>query len=442
MIKKIAHLADIHFQNDLDRLLEQYEVAQRALSQVKSDKPDLIVVAGDLFHNYVKPFNEINVLASHFLTELSNIADVVIIDGNHDLMKINLNRMSSIDALVRMLNNPRIHYFNETNFFEIENIVFAVWYHPDRKSPWLNEITRDPNKIYIDLFHDPITGCLLQNGQTYHETNSVSLNDFKGDIVMAGDIHLQQSYKKNGKEFFAYPSSLYAGNFGEGDDQFHGYLLWDLDTLTFEKREVVSEYRRFNVYISEGYDYDNIDISLVKPAKNNYIKIHWMDDASTFTTENKNRIKKYLNENYSVSKIIFDRSKIINKNLLINGLKDEFDINNTEDNKQAFKEFLFEKGYDQDFVDEILELDNLIDGMVEKDTEGLNVEWKIKSWSLDNFKSHGDETTIDLENMNGIIQIYGENQAGKCVHPTTKIKIRFDQEKIKKVLGYLPEFLK
>jgi DNA repair exonuclease SbcCD nuclease subunit len=251
MIKKIAHLADIHFQNDLDRLKEQYHVTNLTINSIKSDKPDLIVIAGDLFHNYVKPFNEINVLASYFLTELSKISDVVIIDGNHDLMKINLDRMSSIEALVTILNNPKIHYYNETNFFELDNIVFAVWYHPDRKSPWLNDITRDPSKIYIDLFHDPISSCLLQNGQTYHETNSVSLNDFKGDVVMAGDIHLQQSYKKNGKEFFAYPSSLYAGNFGEGDDQFHGYLFWDLDTFTFEKREVKSEYSRFNIYILE-----------------------------------------------------------------------------------------------------------------------------------------------------------------------------------------------
>jgi DNA repair exonuclease SbcCD nuclease subunit len=194
MISKVAHLADIHFQNNLDRLSEQKHISSLTIKSLIKDRPDLIVIAGDLFHNYVKPFNEINVLAGDFLTSCAMIAPVVIIDGNHDIMKSNLNRMSSIKMLVEIINNPNIHYYDSTGFFELDNITFAVWYHPDRKSPWLefNQEERDNNKFYIDLFHDPINGCYLQNGQLHTDNNIVSLADFKGDIVMAGDIHLQQ----------------------------------------------------------------------------------------------------------------------------------------------------------------------------------------------------------------------------------------------------------
>ena len=137
MIRKVAHLADVHFQNNLDRLAEQKHISNLTIKSLLSDRPDLIIIAGDLFHNYVKPFNEINVLAGDFLNSCAMIAPVVIIDGNHDIMKSNLNRMSSIKMLVEIINNPNIHYYDSTGFFELDSITFAVWYHPDRKSPWL-----------------------------------------------------------------------------------------------------------------------------------------------------------------------------------------------------------------------------------------------------------------------------------------------------------------
>jgi DNA repair exonuclease SbcCD nuclease subunit len=57
MIQKVAHLADVHFQNNLDRLAEQKHISSLTIKSLLKDRPDLIVIAGDLFHNYVKPFN-------------------------------------------------------------------------------------------------------------------------------------------------------------------------------------------------------------------------------------------------------------------------------------------------------------------------------------------------------------------------------------------------
>jgi DNA repair exonuclease SbcCD nuclease subunit len=447
MYKKVAHLADIHLSNDLERHVEQSQIIDKTIESLKNDKPDLIVIVGDLFDNFVKPYNETNILASKLLKSCIEISEVVIIDGNHDMMKTNLNRVSSIKTIVNIINDKRIHYFDKTDFFKLKNITFAVWYHPDRKSPWISETgeethQKEEGQIYIDLFHDPINQCILQNGMTNKDDKAISLSDFKGDIVMAGDIHLQQSFQKDGKEFFAYPSSLYCTNYGEGDDKFHGYLLWDIVNKTFDKKQINSDYKYFNIYVHADYDYDNIDINLTDPGKQSYIKIHWQDYSSTYKTENKNKLKKYLVFKYPSIKVIkFDTSKLINKNLLVSSLKEEYDVNNTLDNEELFKTFLKEKGYDDDFINEILDIDRYISSLIQKE-ESTSIEWKIKSLSLDNFKSHGDLFTINLEKLDGIIQIVGENQIGKCVHPDTEIEIEYDEDEIQKVLGYIPDFLK
>lgn len=445
MINKIAHLADIHFQNDLNRLQEQRHVAKLTIESLKKQNPDLIIIAGDLFHNYVKPINEVDVIAGNFLTDCALIAPVVIIDGNHDLMKSNLTRISSIEKLVKILKNDRIYYFNKTGFYEIDNITFAVWYHPDRTNPWINfdEKTRDHKRIYIDLFHDPINNCKLQNGMKYSDAHSVSLNDFKGDFVLAGDIHLQQSFKKNGKEFFAYPSSLYAGNFGEGDENFHGYLLWDLAKGEFEKIQIKSDYKYFNLYVTEDFDFENVSFPEINASKFNFIKIHWINDAANFTFDNRKKIKDYLTSKYEIIKIIFDKTKIINKSLKINKLDENFDITNQSSIDNEITELLKLKGYEQSFINEVIELDKIITSRLMLETKETSInDWKLKKIILDNFKSHGEEFEINLEEMKGIIQIYGENQMGKCVHPDTEITIEFDENEIVEKLGYLPEFLK
>ena len=96
---------------------------------------------------------------------------------------------------------------------------------------------------------------------------------------------------------------------------------------------------------------------------------------------------------------------------------------------------------EEDFIKDVLALDNEITSLIEKDVENQFYDWKVKKIVLDNFKSHGERYELDLTDKNGIIQIYGENQVGKCVHPETKINIRFNEEEIINKLGYLPDFL-
>ncbi len=87
MIEKVAHLADIHIRKSTTRHQEYRAVFKNLIAQLKKDKPDRIVIVGDLFHDYIKLEGELLILASEFLNDLSTIVKVIITRGNHDIAR-------------------------------------------------------------------------------------------------------------------------------------------------------------------------------------------------------------------------------------------------------------------------------------------------------------------------------------------------------------------
>jgi DNA repair exonuclease SbcCD nuclease subunit len=57
---------------------------------------------------------------------------------------------------------------------------------------------------------------------------------------MLGDIHKRQFFNHKGVQI-AYPSSLIQQNFGENVTK-HGFLLWDIETKTFEEHDVENKH--------------------------------------------------------------------------------------------------------------------------------------------------------------------------------------------------------
>ena len=137
MIKTIVHLADIHIRKVPTRNDEYTKVFKNLVASVKKQKPDRIVIVGDLFHDYLDLQSEQLILASELLNELANIAPVRITRGNHDFRKKNTKRVDSVAAIVKIINNPKVEYYNKTGLFEDENVMWAVWHHGQSKNnPW------------------------------------------------------------------------------------------------------------------------------------------------------------------------------------------------------------------------------------------------------------------------------------------------------------------
>ena len=202
MINTIAHLADIHIKNDLTTH-EEYEVQFKKLyKKLKQIKPDRIVVVGDITHNWLSCSYECEIMAVKFIVELSKIAHTIVVEGNHCIRKTDLKRASALKNFVSSIKkaNPKLKltHYNASGFYEDENIVWVNHSHLEKNiNPWEDiEHEIDPDKTYIDLFHDPIYGSSNDIGYKFEDKKNRKISDFKGDFGMFGDIHKYQIWTK------------------------------------------------------------------------------------------------------------------------------------------------------------------------------------------------------------------------------------------------------
>ena len=85
---KFIHLADLHFGKLLHGLSlaeqgDQRYWCEQCLQAVREERPDAVLIAGDVYDRS-QPSAEARALASWFLTELTGLARVMMIAGNHD----------------------------------------------------------------------------------------------------------------------------------------------------------------------------------------------------------------------------------------------------------------------------------------------------------------------------------------------------------------------
>ena len=262
MIKKIVHLADIHL-----RTFRMHEEYMSVFKNLMSDLTDLlseykkeeirIVIAGDLVHQKIVISNEQLMLGTWFLRNLEEIAPVIMIAGNHDLLENNKDRIDSISPMVQFLFDKNLNYFKESKCYLDDNIVWCVYsIFEDNSRPDI-EAAREQfgnDKTYIGLYHAPIINAKTDIG--YEIDHGGELEIFEGcDIAMLGDIHKRQSFNYNGIPI-VYSSSLIQQNFGENVSK-HGFLLWDVESKTFTEHDVENKFPFYQFKIKSLEDLDN-----------------------------------------------------------------------------------------------------------------------------------------------------------------------------------------
>lgn len=410
-IQKIAHLADIHIRKSISRHLEYKEVFQNLYKKLNEDKPDRIVIVGDLFHDYIKLEGELLIVASNFLTELSNIAPKVIITrGNHDIARSSPNRVDAIEALVKTMNNPKIYYLNRTEELIDENIAWCTWKHGEKKNnPWTKDHTKYPHITYIDLFHDPINTSGNADGYTFNSKTYRSPKDFMGDISMFGDIHMLQYLDT--RKTKAYSSSLIEQNFSEGDGQFHGYLLWDVATRTAKEVAVDNPYGFYTLDVNRFTDFDNLQLELPNAVENKRIRIKWKTLPAVRNTENQRKIDAYLETKFQPISIKHVNEFVEEKVIKIEDQTDMLNISKREVIHKVLTEYLEKIGVKKEIIADVLDLDVEIENRLDVE-ELTNIQWSILKLKGKNFRSYED-IEIDWNNRDGIYQIIGENGVGK-----------------------------
>lgn len=422
MITYIAHLADIHVRKTTSRNEEYIQVFENLIKSLKKQVPDRIVIVGDLFHDFLSLESEQLILINDLLIELSRIAPVRITRGNHDYRKKSPNRKDSIEAIVKLLNNPNIVYYKRTGFYVDENITWVVWHHGDSKNnPWKTkdgkkELTeKDSKQTYIDLFHDPISGCKSTTNFEMKSKSYYNIDDFKGDLSFFGDIHKQQYL--DSKHTKAYSGSLIEQDFSEGDGSFHGYLIWDVTKKNAEEVYIQNEHSFKNIRISQYIDFDDLEIEIPFPTKYMKVRFVWATLPNMRNKDNERKIIKHVKDRFD-NVIISHKNEFIEVDKI--DVKESVTLQNVSDKgvqEEIFKEYLSKIGVEDKVINEVLALDEEILNEVEI-TEDKSIDWNIIKFGGKNFMSY-EELDLDWRNMEGLFQISGGNTFGK----TTIIKL-------------------
>jgi len=400
MIKKIAHLADIHIRRSTDRHQEYEEVFNRLYLELKKDKPDRIVIIGDLYHDYIEFQGEAMTLAGRFLNNLSEIAPLIITRGNHDIRKKNLNRQDFIKTIVELLNNKNIKYYEKTDIYEDENVSWCVWHHPDKNGPNIE----NAKGLKVDLFHDPIYSSISANGYRMDKEHYIKLDNFYGEYGFFGDIHRRQFFSKNKK---AYCGSLIQQGYEEsiGD---HGYLLWDIQNGTVIERNLHNDYAYYTLNLGPTTDYDDLqsDQDFVKYPR---IRVKWNANKADINKKNEIKIRTFLQQFTPIE------IKIEKEPINVELVKTQTDVENIDDivvQQQLFVEYLTQQNYKEDQIEKILLIDNEVNKYLDLgDKKGY--DWSLQEIWMDNFKSYGEDVYWPISDLKGLLQITGENTQGK-----------------------------
>ena len=89
MIKKIAHISDVHIRKSPSRNDEYYCVFNNLYKSLKKENPDIIVLVGDIVNDYIDLQGEQLIMLGEFFNKLVEIAPVRVIRGNHDYQSFN-----------------------------------------------------------------------------------------------------------------------------------------------------------------------------------------------------------------------------------------------------------------------------------------------------------------------------------------------------------------
>jgi len=264
-IKCVIHCSDIHIR-PFQRLKEYAETlsvfvdkCREVASEYEKDEVR-ILISGDIAHSKIDISNEMITFASFFLRQLEEIATVIVIAGNHDLLVNNMSRVDTLTALFETANFSNCRFLDmmlgyESGLVEDENIVWALYSIYDGFArPDIESIENREKKKVIGLFHGMINGATLNNGTVIDD--ALDGNYFNGcDCVMAGDIHKRQVIKKGDVEI-VYSGSLIQQTFGETVSQ-HGFVVWDIETMTHKYVDVDNEYALYDIEVRDIEDIDN-----------------------------------------------------------------------------------------------------------------------------------------------------------------------------------------
>ena len=399
---KIAHTSDIHI-----RKLKYHEEYRIVFSEfykaLKHERPDYIVVGGDLVHTKTDMSPEMVDLLSDFLGNLASITETIVIPGNHDGNLKNEKREDAITPVVKALNNPNIVYLKKSEQYSPQDgLTFNHLSIFDRDN-WSKP--QNAHNINIALYHGSISGCLLSNDWSLEHGEDEHTIFQDHDFAMLGDIHKRQFLDTERR--VAYCGSLVQQGFGEGE--YKGFLMWEIeDKDNFNPRFVKLYNPRPFITIRLNEDGTLPDRNV---PKNTRLRIVSQNNLSSIEMASICSLAKAKWNCYNVTSLnrggTTEHSGGVYKHIKEN-------LRNIKTQEKHILEYLKESGVSEEVLKEVLTLNNKFNKEAEQDEEVMrNVVWELKEFEWDNLFNYGEKNKINFENLTGVVGLLGPNFSGK-----------------------------
>jgi len=400
----IAHISDTHIRN-LKYHYEYRQAFEDLYDKLRDQRPDIIVHTGDIAHTKTQLSPEYFEMTSNFLSKLADIAPTIIIAGNHDGNLKNPERQDAITPIIDALQNPNLIFLKDSGEYRFsDEVTFNVLSVFDRDN-WREP--SDPSKINVALYHGSISGCETGQGFTIQQGDDTA-SIFGGfDFAMLGDIHKRQQMDTEGRVWYA--GSTVQQNFGESLRK--GYLLWNInskDDWTVEFHALHNPRPFVTIYLDQSGDLPethvprNAYLRIVSQYDLPLTKLRQAVDAAEvkwrpFSTT-------YVNKGTKDSKS--------SRSMIADGRFDN--LRDIKVQEELIEEYLAGKELDDGVMEKVLEHNRHYNRKAEEQEEvSRNVIWSIKEMQWNNLFNYGENNTLNFENLNGIVGIFGKNYSGK-----------------------------
>ena len=302
---KLLHTADWHLGKTLkgqSLIDDQIFILNQLFDIINDQKPDAILISGDIFDRYVPPFNAVDLFNDTLNSFAAKNLPTLIISGNHDSSS-RLNFGSKLFSMQNIfiaakISNPPAQIVLEDNFGEIyfslipffvPSIITSEFFGKNSERITYN----DANKFYIDLArknipankrsvalaHVFITGGIESNSERKFVGGSenVDANIFANyNYVALGHLHSPQIISKR----IQYAGSPLKYSFDEANHK-KSVTIIEIDGVGAIKIDKIPLKPRRDLIIVEG---KFNELKNMTPTQD-YAQIILTDDAYSYNTE-------------------------------------------------------------------------------------------------------------------------------------------------------------
>jgi DNA repair exonuclease SbcCD nuclease subunit len=227
------------------------------------------------------------------------------------------------------------------------------------------------------------------------------------DLALLGDIHKRQEIISEKGCKIVYAGSLVQQNFGESLDK-HGFLAWDLDTMTYEEIDIQNDYGYYTMNIDGGV-VPNVTDMPKKPR----LRVRLSNTDTVETKKVQLEIKnKYGVDDFTIIRTdSFTSRKTGDREARVE-FEDVSDINHQNALITEYVERMMPYATKEDLKG-LETINRDINSRIVADELNRNIRWKPKKFTFSNMFSYGENNVINFDKLSGLMGLFAPNAQGK-----------------------------